>query len=81
MNSEQLQKISEEAEVIQLAVKILLSNPCFGPECRPQLRFFLRNRLDKSDLETLNTLTSRGQANYLAERFRSYLAREPRQPG
>jgi hypothetical protein len=82
VKSAQVHKISDEAEAIQSAVKILFSNPCFDRNTHPQLEFFLQNRLEKTDFEILNALPLRGRANYLAERFRSYLDRKPRkQPG
>jgi hypothetical protein len=78
VKNDQLQKISDEADLIQLAVEILFLNPRFGP--KPQLRFFLQNRLDKADFETLKSLTLQGQTRFLAKRFLNYLAGEPRQP-
>lgn len=75
VKSDQLQKIRQDADTIQLAVELLLSDPRFGRECRPELRFFLRNRLNNTDFDTLNRLTLRGQTRFLAGRFFSYLAR------
>lgn len=74
MQSGALTRIKEEVQLTQRAVRELFVDPVtFG--CRTQLRVFLQNHLESRDIDSLSTLTLRGQKEFLENRFYDYVGR------
>lgn len=78
MTTNAVQNIKENAESLQMAVQILLSNPSINRYYRNRLKFFL-NYMENSDFDILNSLTIQGKAKFLAARFDRNIA-GPRNP-